>query len=100
MIRYLLTEPESRLRNPFNPRRAEIVLRAENLHQAARIEVMGHELLAAEVYRRLLDSYGFRGRSIEEETTPLDLASAMSAHFSNYSPELVEGKEILEQPFE
>lgn len=97
MIRYKLTEPDTPLRNPFNPRRVEVILRAENLHDWAKIEVIGHELLAEEVYQRLLNSYGFRGRSIEEETTPIDLSCAMSVHLRKYSPELVEGKEILEQ---
>jgi hypothetical protein len=55
-----------------------VILRAEGRERLARLEFEGDPRLVDQVRERLLESYGFRGRFIEEETTPMDLEIAMA----------------------
>ncbi|MBI3925151.1 MAG: hypothetical protein HY319_06390 [Armatimonadetes bacterium] len=100
MLRYRLTAPPSRFDRPGQPRKtAEVLLRAGSREEVARIEYEGDPALVREIEERLLQSYGFRGRFIEEETSPMDLEIAMGSwHMEPFSPLRVEGLEVLENP--
>lgn len=88
-MRYRLTAPATPLDPPGRPRKqAWVTLQAPDRESPGRLEFAGDPLLVARVRDALLASYGFRGRFIEEETTPMDLEIAMTGwQMEPFAPE-------------
>lgn len=79
MLRYRVTAPATPLDRPDRPpAEAWVTLRADGHEALGRLEFEGDPFLVERVREALLASYGFRGRFIEEETTPMDLEIAMT----------------------
>jgi hypothetical protein len=73
-----------------------VALDATNADQYVPLSFEGKDHPIDLVREHLLRSHGMDGHLIEEKTTPLDLDMAMSSPFmKQFSPELVEGGEIL-----
>jgi hypothetical protein len=97
MIRFQLVVPA---RNPLDTRTQTVIVSLASDHPDAfaTIEYEGDEVAVSRVRERLLESRGLY-LPIDPDTTPADLAVAMrSAWMKEFTPELIEGKEILAKP--
>lgn len=97
LLRYRLTAPPDPLDRPgAAPEQVYVFMDADHLSDDSLIQYDGPERLVREIARRVLRSYGFRARLIEEYTSPRDLACAMQGRLlAPYRPELVAGQELL-----
>ena len=102
LIKYRLTAPPKPYPLPgYVPEQAYIFMTAEDLDDNSLIEYEGPEKLVREVEHRLLRSYGFRGRLMEEWVTPMDLVCAMQCRLMlDYCPEMISGYEMCNMPRE
>jgi hypothetical protein len=74
----------------------EVALDTDNADRFAPILFDGPEYAVGIAREHLLQTHGVDGHFIEPETTPLDLAVAMNSQFmAGFSPQLVEGAEVL-----
>ncbi|MBI3930084.1 MAG: hypothetical protein HY319_31380 [Armatimonadetes bacterium] len=91
-MRYRLKAPPRPIDLPGQPRReAWVILEAATKHDEAPLQFEGEERLLAHIRERLFSSYGFRGRFIEERTTPMDLQIAMENEImAPFEPERVD----------
>ena len=89
-MEFSLKAPKTPFDIPGKPRDvATVRLNCAAKDQLAKLEYDGSEELVHEIERKLLGCYGFRGRFIERETTPMDLEIAMSsAPMAEFEPEL------------
>lgn len=95
LVRYRLTAPPDRTGR--TPEEAYVSMDADHLGDDSLIQYEGPERLVREIAHRLLRSYGFRARLIEEYTSPRDLACAMQGRLlSPYCPELITGQELFQ----
>lgn len=98
LIKYRMTAPPDIFDRPGHaPEQAYVLMTAEHLDDNSRIEYEGPEKLVREIEHRLLRSYGFRGRLMEEWVTPRDLVCAMHCRLMlDYKPELISGQELFD----
>jgi hypothetical protein len=69
---------------------------ANNADRHAPIVFEGSEYAVKLAREHLFQSHGIDGHFIEAETTPLDLAVAMTSQFMvGFTPQLVEGADVL-----
>ena len=97
LLKYRLTAPPDIFDIPGRPReQAFVFMTADHLADDSLIEYEGPERLVSEIRTRVMRSYGFRARLIEEYTAPRDLANAMQGRLLEpYAPELVAGGELF-----
>lgn len=100
LLKYRLTAPPDSFHVPGRPpEQAYVFMYAEHLADDSLIQYEGSERLVNEIKERVLRSYVFRARLIEEYTAPRDLANAMQGRLlSPYNPELIEGNELFAPP--
>ena len=100
LLKYRLTAPPDGIDIPGRlPAQAYVYMYAEHMEDDSLIQFEGPERLVNEIKQRVLRSYGFRARLIEEYTSPRDLACVMQGRLlSPYQPELVEGRELFTSP--
>lgn len=97
LLKYRLTAPPDAFDIPGQPReQAYVFMMAEHPADESLIEYEGPDRLVRELRQRVLASYGFRARLIEEYTAPRDLANAMHGRLlAPYQPELLNGQSLL-----
>jgi hypothetical protein len=97
LLKYRLTAPPDAFDIPGRPReQAHVFMTADHLADDSLIEFEGPDRLVREIRHRVLRSYGFRARLIDEYTSPRDLACAMQGRLLEpYAPECVAGSELL-----
>lgn len=97
LLKYRLTAPPDAFDIPGQPReQAYVFMMAEHPVDDSLIEYDGPECLVRQIRERILSSYGFRARLIEEYTAPRDLANAMHGRLlAPYQPELLEGQALF-----
>lgn len=99
LLKYRLTAPQDRFCRPDRqPEHAYVFMTADHLDDDSLIEFEGPELLVADIRHRVLRSYGFRARLIEEYTSPRDLACVMQGRLMEpYAPVCIQGQELFDQ---
>lgn len=99
LLKYRLTAPPDAFDIPGRPAaQAYVFMYAEHIADDSLIQFEGPERLVKELKQRVMRSYGFRARLIEEYTAPRDLANAMQGRLlSQYNPEMVAGQELFAQ---
>lgn len=100
LLKYRLTAPSSQYNFSGKPsEEAFVFMLAEHLGDDSLIQYEGPEALVKEIAHRVLRSYGFRARLIEEFTSPRDLHCVMQGRLlADYRPELVAGDELFAKP--
>lgn len=100
LLKYRMTAPPDIFDIPGRPpEQAYVFMYAEHLDDDSLIQFEGPERLVNEIKHRVLRSYGFRARLIDEYTAPRDLACAVQGRLlSPYNPELIEGQELFAPP--
>lgn len=99
MINYLLRIPKQRWELPSRPRRkVQVMMCSDDPDKFAEIEFLGDERDVSMVREALLNwAHGTRGSLLEEETTPRNLAVAMSSPaIRKYEPVQLQGSEMFE----
>jgi hypothetical protein len=99
LLKYRLTAPPEPFDRPgHKPEQAFVFMNADHLRDDSLIEYEGPERLVRQIRERVMRSYGFRARLIEEYTSPQDLACLMQGRLLEpYSPELVAGSELFSE---
>ncbi len=97
LLKYRLTAPPDAFDIPGKPReQAFVFMTADHAADDSLIEYEGSERLVNQIRERVLRSYGFRARLIDEYTSPRDLANAMYGRLLKpYEPELLEGQALF-----
>jgi hypothetical protein len=97
LLKYRMTAPPDIFDIPGQPpEEAYVFMYAEHAADDSLIQFEGPDRLVKELKDRVLRSYGFRARLIDEYTAPRDLANAMCGRLlSQYNPEMIEGKEFF-----
>jgi hypothetical protein len=97
LLKYRLTAPSEPYPRPgVPPEQAIVFMLADHFTDDSLIEYEGPEGLVKEIRTRVLRSYGFRARLIEEYTSPQDLACVMQGRLlKEYRPERIAGDELF-----
>lgn len=100
LLKYRLTRPKGEFDMPWKePEVGYVFMTADHLGDDSLIEFEGSERMVRELKQRVLRSYGFRARLIEEYTSPRDLACLMQGRLLiDYQPELIAGRELFPPP--
>jgi len=100
LLKYRLVRPKGDFDPPwYVPEEGYVFMTADHLADDSLIEFAGSERMVRELKERVLRSYGFRARLIDDYTSPRDLACAMQGRLlADYKPELISGHELFPTP--
>lgn len=97
MIKFRLFTPREFRLTEMSVEEAFVFLPTTNPHVDVPICFEGPEKLLKEIKENLFQSYGERGRHINEETSAYDLNNAMhQGPMACFDPEWVEGRDLLQ----